>query len=84
MTSLFRRARLFAAIGAVAAGVAGCGTFGTTERVSVNTVGEPQQLRPLPESNVNSSSLPPLQASGNVAPGLSGTPVLGACRPTAP
>jgi len=84
MTSIFRRARPLAAVALVSLSLAGCETFGGSEEVAVNTVGQPQQLQPLPNSNVNSSSLPPLQTSSQPAPGLSGTPQLGGVQPQTP
>ena len=77
MTIIIRRARPLAAVALVSLALAGCDTFGGSQEVSVNTVGQPQQLQPMPNSSVNSSSLPPLQTTGQVAPGLSGTPQLG-------
>lgn len=83
MTMSIRRARPLAAVALAGLALAGCDTFGS-QTVAVNTVGQPQQLQPLANSNVNSSALPPLQTNGQPAPGLSGTPQLGGVQAQAP
>lgn len=68
--------------------LAACGTMGGAQRV--NTLGQPERLQPVQTSQVNSSTLQPLPGSttvqpsaAQIAPGLSGTPVLGGV-PTQP
>lgn len=61
--------------------LAACGTMGTSP--TVNTLGQPQPVQPVQTSQVNSAALPPIAGSvvqqdpASIAPGLTGTPVLG-------
>lgn len=55
--------------------LAACGTMGSSAP-RVNTLGQPERVQPVATSQVSSTALQPLPGSA-VAPGLSGTPVLG-------
>lgn len=58
--------------------VAACSPTSRTNTSNLNVVGAPQQLQPIQTTAVQTNSLPPLGgATGTVAPGLSGQPVLG-------
>tara|TARA_R110002020_G_scaffold475818_1_gene712556 strand:- start:2252 stop:2881 length:630 start_codon:yes stop_codon:yes gene_type:complete len=72
-----------AGIAAIALVVAGCSSTGSNT-ANLNTIGTPQQLQPVQGSVVQQGSLPPLGgATGTVAPGLSGQPVLGGVQANA-
>jgi hypothetical protein len=65
-----------AGIAAIALVVAGCSSTGSNT-ANLNTIGTPQQLQPVQNSVVQQGTLPAIGATGTVAPGLSGQPVLG-------
>ena len=67
---------------AVALTVAGCAS--TTNTSNLNTIGAPQQLRPVQGSTVSQNALPAIGTTGTPAPGLSGQPVLGGVPPAQP
>jgi hypothetical protein len=56
--------------------VAGCTSTGSNT-ANLNTIGAPAQLQPVQNSVVQQGTLPAIGATGTVAPGLSGQPVLG-------
>jgi hypothetical protein len=78
-----------AAIGAMALMVSGC----STSRVATSNAGQPEQLTPIQDAMVSSSDLPAIGQQGQmqtaqiggepgqVAPGLTGQPVLGGTQP---
>jgi len=74
-----------AGIAAIALVVAGCSSTGSNT-ANLNTIGTPQQLQPVQNSVVQQGALPAIGATGTVAPGLGGQPVLGgvAANPTFP
>ena len=61
---------------ALAVVLAACQSTGSNT-ANLNTIGAPSQLQPVQSSTVQQGTLPALGASGTVAPGLSGQPVLG-------
>ena len=65
-----------AGVAAIALLVAGCTSTGSNT-ANLNTIGAPQQLQPVQNSTVQQGTLPAIGATGTVAPGLSGQPVLG-------
>ena len=72
-----------AGVAAIALVVAGCSSTGSNT-ANLNTIGTPQQLQPVQGSVVQQGTLPPLGgATGTVAPGLSGQPVLGGVQANA-
>ncbi|NMA99565.1 MAG: AprI/Inh family metalloprotease inhibitor [Phyllobacteriaceae bacterium] len=64
-------------VAAVTVLVAACSPTSRTNTANLNVVGQPQQLQPVQQSNVQQNTLPPIGATGTPAPGLSGQPVLG-------
>lgn len=71
-----------AGIAAIALVVAGCSSTGSNT-ANLNTIGTPQQLQPVQSSVVQQGTLPAIGATGTVAPGLSGQPVLGGVQANA-
>ena len=71
-----------AGIAAIALVVAGCSSTGSNT-ANLNTIGAPQQLQPVQSSVVQQGTLPAIGATGTVAPGLSGQPVLGGVQANA-
>ncbi|MCS6759633.1 MAG: protease inhibitor Inh/omp19 family protein [Candidatus Devosia euplotis] len=69
---------LISAVGvaAIALLMVGCSSTGSNT-ADLNTIGAPQQLQPVQNSAVQQGTLPAIGATGAVAPGLSGQPVLG-------
>ena len=77
MTVWMRGSLSAAGIAAIALLVAGCSSTGSNT-ANLNTIGAPQQLQPVQGSVVQQGTLPAIGgATGPVAPGLSGQPVLG-------
>ncbi|MGV8853372.1 MAG: AprI/Inh family metalloprotease inhibitor [Devosia sp.] len=76
MTVWMRGTLSAAGVAAVALLITGCSSTGSNT-ANLNTIGQPQQLQPVQGSVVQQGSLPAIGASGTVAPGLSGQPVLG-------
>ena len=76
MTVWMRGSMSAAGVAAIALLVAGCSSTGSNT-ANLNTIGTPQQLQPVQTSVVQQGTLPAIGASGTVAPGLSGQPVLG-------
>jgi hypothetical protein len=72
-----RIASSVAGVAVVTLVVAACSPTARTNTANLNVVGQPQQLQPLQQSNVQQNTLPPIGATGTPAPGLSGQPVLG-------
>jgi len=63
-------------VAALAVVLAACQSTGSNT-ANLNTIGAPAQLQPVQSSTVQQGTLPAIGASGTVAPGLSGQPVLG-------
>lgn len=76
MTVWMRGLSSAAGVAAIALLVAGCSSTGSNT-ANLNTIGAPQQLQPVQNSVVQQGTLPAIGATGTVAPGLSGQPVLG-------
>lgn len=80
MTVWMRGLGSAAGVAAIALLVAGCTSTGSNT-ANLNTIGAPQQLQPVQNSVVQQGTLPAIggnaAATGTVAPGLSGQPVLG-------
>jgi hypothetical protein len=73
-----RGASSIASLAAVALLVAACSPTSRTNTANLNVVGAAPQAAAVPNSTVQTGSLPPLGgATGTPAPGLSGNPVLG-------
>lgn len=72
-----RGASSLAGLAAVALLVAACSPTSRTNTANLNVVGAAPQAQAVPNSTVQTGTLPPIGASGTPAPGLSGTPVLG-------
>jgi hypothetical protein len=90
MTMTFRALSSTLMATALAGVLAGCGMSSSERLVGTDaSASAPQQLAPVTNSSVNTGSLPPLAgtnqlpapAPSQVAPGLSGTPVLGGVPP---
>jgi hypothetical protein len=65
-----------AGVAAMALVLAACQTSGSNT-ANLNTIGAPSQVQPVQSSSVQQGTLPAIGATGTVAPGLSGQPVLG-------
>ena len=63
-------------VAAIAVLLAACQSTGSNT-ANLNTIGAPAQLQPVQSSTVQQGTLPAIGATGTVAPGLSGQPVLG-------
>ncbi|NGP18346.1 AprI/Inh family metalloprotease inhibitor [Devosia aurantiaca] len=73
-----RGASSIAGLAAIALLVAACSPTSRTNTANLNVVGTAPQAAAVPNSTVQTGSLPPLGgATGTPAPGLSGNPVLG-------
>jgi hypothetical protein len=72
-----RGASSVASLAMVALLVAACSPTSRTNTANLNVVGPAPQASALPNSTVQTNSLPPIGATGTPAPGLSGQPVLG-------
>jgi hypothetical protein len=73
-----RGASSLAGLAAVALLVAACSPTSRTNTANLNVVGPAPQAQAVPNSTVQTGTLPPLGgATGTPAPGLSGNPVLG-------
>ena len=83
MKAWMRGSMSAAGLAAVAIVVAGCSSTGSNT-ANLNTIGQPRQLQPVPNSTVAQTTLPAIGATGTPAPGLSGQPVLGGVSTTTP
>ena len=83
MKAWMRGSMSAAGLAAVAILVAGCSSTGSNT-ANLNTIGQPRQLQPVPNSTVAQTTLPAIGATGTPAPGLSGQPVLGGVSTTTP
>ncbi|WP_332688022.1 AprI/Inh family metalloprotease inhibitor [Devosia sp.] len=76
MTVWMRGSLSAVGVAAIAVVLAACQSTGSNT-ANLNTIGAPAQLQPVQTSTVQQGTLPALGATGTVAPGLSGQPVLG-------
>lgn len=83
MKAWMRGSMSAAGLAAVAILVAGCSSTGSNT-ANLNTIGQPRQLQPVPNSTVAQTTLPAIGATGTPAPGLAGQPVLGGVSTTTP
>ncbi|MDB5614630.1 MAG: hypothetical protein JWQ22_2283 [Devosia sp.] len=74
--TVWKRGSSALGVAALAVVLAACQSTGSNT-AGLNRIGAPTQLQPVQNSTVQQGTLPAIGATGTVAPGLSGQPVLG-------